>query len=200
MKLLNKRNNKEENNIFFDYLGPSIDIGFRIGAYSSPRKLILSIEAAHILARYKDILVDQEISFKPTFYLENYIELKGVLGGAQYPIFWLDLLHGRDINDHEDKILNRTQVTPDILQDFAKSFYNEHPSYMFKPFIDNDNGDFAQRPADYDSRYQAIQMEIHRLKNIEMSAPENNLDKNENSGANEVLDDDALNKMIPARQ
>jgi hypothetical protein len=188
---------KQEKNFFSDYLGPSIDTGFRIGSYATPRKLILSVEVAHILARYNEILGDDCSRFKPIFYFDNYVELKGVFGGAQYPIFWLDLLFDRDINSYENKLLNREGVSPDTVIAFAKAFYSEHKSYIFKPFIDQDKGDFAEKPSDYDNRYAKWKEEINQLLRAENLAPDNSLCSDGDLTGSADLDDAALEKMSP---
>ncbi len=70
----------------YDYIGPSIDAGFRLCKFSNEHKLTISIELAFILTekinqeRYKVI---------GGIYYEEDEPLKGVFEDRPYPIFWI---------------------------------------------------------------------------------------------------------------
>lgn len=68
-----------------DFVGPSIDTGFRVLKYASRRYFVLTVEVAHILFRhYSDKNHDDRHA-----YLVGTHELKGVWGGRPYPVFAL---------------------------------------------------------------------------------------------------------------
>lgn len=66
-----------------DYVGSSIDTGFRLCRFASPRHLVIGIEVAYVVARLADPLVNE-------LHFEGRQEIRGVLKGQPYPIFWVD--------------------------------------------------------------------------------------------------------------
>lgn len=85
---------RDTSQYLFDYFGPSIDTGFRIANQSKPRYMPLSLEVAYALAvmhHHHSSESDQYAS--ADLKLLDSIELKGVWGGREYPVFALDLDH-----------------------------------------------------------------------------------------------------------
>lgn len=71
-----------------DYMGPEIDIGFRISKHTFPGLMVVSLELAYILTDSRlSIPDDERIGVIDT----GWEELKGVWEGNKYPIFWIDL-------------------------------------------------------------------------------------------------------------
>ncbi|MCQ2587643.1 MAG: hypothetical protein MJ174_05965 [Treponema sp.] len=71
-----------------DYIGPEMDIGFRIGKNTYPGIIVISLELAYLLLGKK--LVDSEIEeFK--VYNVGWEPLKGVWNDKKYPVLWLQL-------------------------------------------------------------------------------------------------------------
>lgn len=67
-----------------DFIGPDIDLGFRLSKYSRPSSLVLSIELVDIL------LTAQNSGMAALYHVGSEI-LKGVMFGRPYPIFWMHL-------------------------------------------------------------------------------------------------------------
>ena len=72
-----------------DYMGPEIDIGFRLGKFTFPGIIVVSLELACIL-------LDGKIGMSSANSYFSIIDtgweiLKGVWDGRKYPIFWLAL-------------------------------------------------------------------------------------------------------------
>lgn len=66
-----------------DFLGPDIDLGFRLRDLAQPRRTIISLDASVILSRAKLI--------HPVRYFRvGWESLKGVYGNKLYPIIWID--------------------------------------------------------------------------------------------------------------
>lgn len=65
-----------------DFIGPDIDLGFRISKFSRPASLVVSLGALELLlsARNMDMAA---------LYLVTREELKGVMFGRPYPIVWM---------------------------------------------------------------------------------------------------------------
>lgn len=144
-----------------DFVGPSIDTGFRIASKSSPRKMTISVDLAYMCA---SVLTDKFAHDKSDpihshlksihFGYDGRESLKGVMGGKPYPIFWVDL----DISDAKKIELNKTEDTllgrskgiglEEILK-FSKEFIGLNPDYLCEPYILGAKGKsvFGQRPA-----------------------------------------------------
>lgn len=72
----------------FDYAGPEMDIGFRIGKYTYPGLIVVSLELAYILTDSKTQEIPGE---KFSIINVGWRVLKGVWNGKKYPIFWLKM-------------------------------------------------------------------------------------------------------------
>jgi hypothetical protein len=64
-----------------DYIGPSIDLGFRISKFSRPSTVVLSLDLAEILLASRRA---EELSY----FVLGREPLKGVMFGRAYPIIW----------------------------------------------------------------------------------------------------------------
>jgi hypothetical protein len=62
-----------------DYLGPDMDLGFRLAAVTPPGRVVCSLDISYLLM--------QRFDAPPIFHV-GWRELKGIGGGAPYPIFW----------------------------------------------------------------------------------------------------------------
>ena len=67
-----------------DFLGPDVDIGFRISKFSHNKQLVISANLVRLLARYSSRTSITLSNFK----IVAYKELKGVWDGRPYPIIW----------------------------------------------------------------------------------------------------------------
>lgn len=126
--------------LVIDYVGPAIDTGFRLSQYATTRKLVVSVGIAYVLSKTTksdDGLIE---SFRIMF--DQPVAMKGVMGGRQYPVFWIDLSALDSLARREDDLLHVRNdpggLTVQKVRDYCDAFYNELGSYAFKPFIDND--------------------------------------------------------------
>lgn len=69
----------------FDFLGPDIDLGFRLCHESVPGRVLVSLEVAVLLA-----LSPYSPSYLVRLFHVGWSRLKGVHGGTPYPIIWID--------------------------------------------------------------------------------------------------------------
>ncbi len=102
---------KGKNN--YDFVGTSIDCGFRLGKYASQRHLVISIELVDICKKKDNF----------TIYYTKSENLKGVLGDTKYPIFVL-LVPESDKHNLEEKHLLK-QLSCSDLDLFFSTFYKE---------------------------------------------------------------------------
>ena len=86
-----------------DYIGPTIDTGFRISKLATDRKFTLSIELALILLscfNNNNNCNFNNFENRFIYYFDGEKRLKGVLGNRPYPIVWLDTFDGGDVKDN----------------------------------------------------------------------------------------------------
>jgi hypothetical protein len=119
--------------IEIDYIGPSIDIGFRISGQSTSRKFVISVDVAYILAltnpRQDDLIEEFNVRY------DGPVPLKGVFGGVSYPIFWLDLSLPGALSHLEDKLTGAAPCHRDDVRRYCDSFYMEYSNYTHRPFV-----------------------------------------------------------------
>ncbi len=73
-----------------DFIGPDLDLGFRVGKFARPACLALSFDVA-------DLVLSARNGDEVSLYLIGAEELKGVMFGRPYPIIWM-LEAGGDFN------------------------------------------------------------------------------------------------------
>jgi hypothetical protein len=108
--------------IILDFIGPSIDTGFRLASLSTRRKMVVSVDLAYMIACEIEWWRQRDLAdyFSLEFRYDGRHAFKGVMGGKLYPIFWIDntphrsfvLISKDDELDHaEDDLLLNTRWT-----------------------------------------------------------------------------------------
>lgn len=135
-----------------DYIGPSLDIGFRIAKYATPRKFGLSLETAFLLTTMGRSDPDVAVC------VDEGDELKGVLGGVPYPRIWTPVTNAteQELWDLEEKLLCKgvEQNERDINR-FCKLFIETYKRPLFLPFIEGKDS-CGKPPDDYDRQYEEV--------------------------------------------
>ncbi len=158
--------------IGYDYAGPCIDIGFRISKLASPHRLVVTAEIAYLLAITGSEMVHFLHPDRPT-------EFKGVLGGDEYPVFWIDCF--RDVKremwkstikgECETERLELTyrgqealspQCSKDALKTFLETWFERHQHLLIKPFVPRENPVIPE-PPDYQQHLALVQAELRDL-------------------------------------
>lgn len=133
-----------------DFVGPAIDVGFRLASLATSRKFIISIDVAYLLS----------LSMRapaPKVFYDGMTYLKGVLGGLEYPVFWIDMSISDSIDKAEDKLISRQECDRDDMISFCNTFYHERCDYITPPFILGDTElDLADAPPWYADAHGAI--------------------------------------------
>ncbi len=117
----------------YDYSGPAIDIGFRIAKFSTPRRLTISAELADLVA------LDGRM--KNRLWAEIPLELKGVLRGRPYPIFWFDCylttkkIKEIELAQFEDDMLGRKAVVGSAVKAYLEHWFKTIDDCYLRPFI-----------------------------------------------------------------
>lgn len=133
--------NKENSNLLLDFLGPSMDTGFRLATRATPRKMILSVDLAYLLSTTH--LPDQtdHSAYLKWFKIryDGRFELKGVLGGKPYPIFWIDMRGSEKLAETDKLTESEDRILEDIdamkVAGFCNAFYDDTSALMMRPFI-----------------------------------------------------------------
>ncbi|HET9639590.1 MAG TPA: hypothetical protein VFP12_10315 [Allosphingosinicella sp.] len=137
----------------FDFIGPGIDIGFRLCGFATVQKMVLSMDAAYILAAVRG--ANAFLLPEPLYY-DGRIPLKGVFAGREYPLFWIDNSHPDSFEAKESRARHPISDT-DVLR-FCETFYKEfYNLFTHRPFIVGDHGGLTAIPDDFD-RWMGVQV------------------------------------------
>ncbi|MFT3921566.1 MAG: hypothetical protein QM778_03430 [Myxococcales bacterium] len=123
-----------------DFIGPSIDAGFRVAKFSSLSMIALSVDLALVLALVRPNRFE--------FVFHALESMKGVLGGNPYPIFGLD----SGLRTAEEELTGEgpTNVRSEKVSAYATRFFAElAPSWLFAPYLSDDER-FKAKPAHHD--------------------------------------------------
>jgi hypothetical protein len=133
----------ESSESIIDFIGPSIDCGFRLSKWASPRRLVIGLDLLWMFVAAQQKCNEVKDYGWITFRYLGERELKGVFSGKPYPIFWCDL-HSSETEEEDkwnqlppvctnsaiisfcEKINNKT-----IDCDFIKPFIVKDPSMLF---------------------------------------------------------------------
>jgi hypothetical protein len=127
-----------------DYVGPSIDTGFRLSANASPRRLAISIELGYLLAGESTRLEGYpykigSFQMQPlVFRYDNMTSLKGVLSGAPYPFIWIDVLPKEPLNVAEDELRGVVSPPPEKVWKFAREYMAAYPNKLCSLYMHSD--------------------------------------------------------------
>ncbi|MEO5365011.1 MAG: hypothetical protein H7831_01365 [Magnetococcus sp. WYHC-3] len=139
-----------------DYIGPQIDIGFRLGKHANRRKLIVSVDLALLLVEFTNPI---------TVYFDGCVPIKGVLQDKPYPLFWISLnpTNWNNItgfNSDGSTLLEDSLYGPcqsNAVKRYARSFLEtEANRTLMVPFIVGDPV-FNKKPPRYDEELRMVQ-------------------------------------------
>lgn len=154
-ELLDKWYSDESNrqNLVRDFMGPQIDTGFRLSQYSTGRKCMISIETAYFLAAE---VAPKEYDELHLFF-DGSVQLKGVLGGRPYPLFWIDTADSASLYAMEDGLVRREKVDELSIRKFCRKFFDDHKDHVLSPFIaETKKPEFGSLPENFSARLDHI--------------------------------------------
>ncbi len=157
-----------------DYIGPSIDQGFRIAKFASPRHFAISLELAYLISQGTDMTKSmseyaRQLSKIP-IHVDGVQELKGVLGGRPYPKIVMEVR--LDEYETEMKVLRQrpeAAARPD-LREYCLVFFEQvaDPLLMCTPYIRSGDYQFGDIPPQHIEILEAY--EARRQAEFEASA------------------------------
>ena len=149
----------------YDYVGPLIDIGFRLTHHATTRRFIISVDLAW--------LISTEGGGELDFFYEGRETLRGVLENRTYPIIWIDA-HQEELRSNptrsqrlaglEDRLLGREKQDLDTLAAYCRSFIEHTGEPLMLPWIEGDTGALEiNRPVDYEKKLLKMRSRLHRV-------------------------------------
>ncbi|WP_324728743.1 hypothetical protein VO178_19325 [Lysinibacillus fusiformis] len=136
----NERNliffHSNENGFNFDFLGPDIDIGFRISKFSEKNKLVICAELAYVLYKFRGQYEDKNNNrIEEQLKIISFEDLKGIWSGRKYPIIWFHDQWAEKANMYEYDERFTSQIVANI---FSNNFKLEEVSFLNKVYADVD--------------------------------------------------------------
>lgn len=118
--------------------------------------------------------------------------LKGVMGGASYPVFWINMSGNNSLAVKEDRLRAQTVANREDVKEFCDAFYQEYSSFTFRPFIINDVGQTLAKMPQWYAQYHAL-----LVKNFNLPDNEYVLDSaNDIAATSTELDQDDVNEVL----
>ena len=140
----------------FDFIGPLVDTGFRLAAFSSPRRFTVSVDLALLLLRSG--------AGDLKFFYDRRESLKGVIENRGYPIIWIDM-HDNENGAYEkleDSLIGREPANSEKLREFCEKFIRQIGDPLILPFICNGE-DGMVLPDDYDKRLEDLEVALRKI-------------------------------------
>jgi len=129
-----------DKNLTKDFIGPSVDAGFRLCALSSARKFVISVDLALMVVHALGSKPPKTPELNLAIRYDGRQSLKGVLGDKEYPVFWVDMAKDSSLDKLEDKLLKLNSGSLDEIKDFCEEFFSTNPSSIIIPYVKK-NGD-----------------------------------------------------------
>lgn len=127
-----KKKGKQGGYGLLDFVGPSIDIGFRLTAHSTEQRMAISVDLALLLAHAQFSLIKKDYSPLKIIYSGGAV-LKGVLEERPYPWFWIDAREDNECNELESRLFtSEVHRIKEYCEDFLG--HSTHPAIV-RPYI-----------------------------------------------------------------
>lgn len=141
----------------FDYIGPAMDTGFRLGKMATRRKFAVSVELAWLLLQ----LPPAQRRNLP-LYFDGRCQLKGVMERDGYPFIWTDLFHNKaeGLVTAEDQLKPPPATKAVALRRFCELYIRAHGEPRWVPFI---AGVFDKRTTTEIKLYENDLVEVRAL-------------------------------------
>jgi len=115
-----------------DYLGPSIDAGFRIAKFATEHKMIVAVDLALLLTH-------QRASNDLRFGFDGQVTLKGVLDNQTYPLIWIEAV--QENADERAAGYTPGECVVPTLHTFCRDFIKkkQEASWLIMPYLEKDH-------------------------------------------------------------
>lgn len=172
-----------------DYIGPSVDAGFRLCELSTARKFVISIDLALMIVHAIRARPPGADEINVILHYEGRVGLKGVLGGHPYPVFWIDMASDSSLDKLEDRLLEVQPRNTDDVKRYCEEFFNSHSANIMIPYVvGNQDPYFASMP-EWHAR------KIERLREYWEKEKERRVQERESSKADGLGDEPAKDQV-----
>lgn len=110
--------NRNKSEISRDFVGPSIDTGFRLTAWASPRRFIMSVDLAFLLTSPTNA-ADEPLPL----HFSGREKLKGIIDDQPYPMIWIPV-GGRE--NPVDPSVGRHMADPAVLRSYCEAIIEQN--------------------------------------------------------------------------
>lgn len=170
-----------------DYIGPSIDAGFRLAKFSSKRKMAISVDLA-LLLTHPELKDGIE---RKLFHFEGREPLKGIYGNKPYPIIWMNVERD-DKSSFETLEASLTSDTSqvkstELLHDYCSKFIDEivHGAQLIRPYFTENKSSLFYREKPIDDHVKIIEaIKRSSPEKLDIDIPESNGDSSINDVPN----------------
>lgn len=160
-----------------DYVGPSMDAGFRFAKLASPRRLVISVDLAWWL---------MECDSPMRIHFDGRETMKGLAEESGYPLLWLEINQSK-YQQIENVLLGRSeQERPGKLKSLCEAFITEFGVPAFLPFLPAAD---AKLSSEYAAKLQAAR---EHLRNVYLITD----DPLDDSGDHGAHDEGAVQEML----
>ena len=133
---------KGREDIIRDFVGPSIDTGFRLSLWATPRRMVLSADLAFLLS------TSQKVEDEPLpLHFSGAQKLHGVMDNQPYPMIWLPV--GAIPRADQDDGIGRHLSDPLLLRTYCEAIIEQNYKVFTPLFLaddPDDDGQFAWAP------------------------------------------------------
>ena len=141
-----------------DFIGPSIDAGFRLAKFATTEKCIVSVELAAILAA----------KLNEKIYFDGLQPMKGVLDETPYPIIWLPLTLAPSTENLRAPISTGSELLA-----FCRNFITKEIEEKFKintyPYFEDDDT-FGTLRSEHQTAYKEFIQTLEQSEGYESEA------------------------------
>lgn len=128
-----------------DFIGPSIDTGFRLSRFSTRMRMVVSVDLAWMLLQCQTKMDELKLCFDASE------SMKGVLSGRPYPIIWIECDSPLEQLEYGLCHSNRTTEWDRKLGDFCANFIESTDGKIISPFITGQHA-FGRPPDSFVNR------------------------------------------------
>ncbi|NVO05017.1 MAG: hypothetical protein HXX19_03240 [Rhodoferax sp.] len=132
-----------------DYIGPSIDAGFRLSRFSTRMRMVVSVDLAWMLLQCQSKMDELRLCFDASE------SMKGVLSGRPYPVIWIQCESPLEQLEYELCHSNRSTEWDRRLGDFCADFIRSTDGKIISPFITGANR-FGTPPESFLTRLNGL--------------------------------------------
>lgn len=137
----------------WEFVGPSMDIGFRLSELSTPRKLIVSTELAFLMS---DVMGQCDLTDRFNFVFDGGAVLRGILNDIDYPIIWIDTTRGRTPGSVFESLSIRTPRRLSDVGTYCKEFIDSNAPLVLPYILSGEDCVYGVIPDEHKERLKVL--------------------------------------------